>query len=246
MTKTELYENFSNAIEVERVQLGLTQKKMADALEISLSKYKILITNPYEANIDIYLAHNVQKLTGKSVRELCGDDLPELEMLRYFRELPAHRREAIKYLIELEHLLPADGKEDASESDYTTCYVPTGNMEDGMILDSSNLETVNIADYKRRCKDRIDFAVKITSNHLHPVYMKGDVLLVSRRAPRDGDVGIFVYRDSRQIYIRKFRQTTPCELCPVNGLGEVLYVDSSSREDMDKWVKFGTVVTVMR
>jgi len=246
MTRTQLYENFAQNIEQERMRLNLTQQKMADALQISLSKYKILITNPYESNIDIYLAHRVQKLTGKTVRELCGDDLPELEMIRYFRELPRHRQDAIRYIIEIEHQLPHDSTSNADEDDCITCYVPTGNMEDGMTLDSRDFLTLNIAEYKRNSRERIDCAVKITSNHLHPVYMKGDILLISKRAPRDGDIGIFILKNTRQIFIREFKQTSPCELRPINSYGETLYVDSNSKEDMDKWIKFGTVITVMR
>lgn len=246
MTRTQLYENFANSIELERSRLGITQQKMADALQISLSKYKILITNPFEANIDIYLAHRIHKLTGKTVRELCGDELPEFEMIRYFRELPKHRQEAIRYMIEIEYQLPVDSYPDANEEDFTTCYVPTGNMEDGMTLDSRDFITVNIAEYKKYSRERIDCGVKITSNHLHPVYMKGDVLLISKRAPRDGDIGIFIYKQTRQIYIREFRQTSPCELRPINRLGEIIYVDGNNKSDMDKWIKFGTVLTVMR
>lgn len=246
MTRSQLYENFANNIELERNRLMLTQQKMADALQISLSKYKILITSPLEANIDIYLAHRIQNLTGKTVRELCGDDLPELEMIRHFRELPTHRQDAIRYMIEIEYQLPRDSLPNAEEEDYTTCYVPTGNMEDGMTLDSRDFITVNIAKYREKSRDRIDCAVKITSNHLHPVYLKGDVLLISKRAPRDGDVGIFIYKETRQIYIREFRQTTPCELRPINGLGETIYVDGNNKQDMNRWIKFGTVLTVMR
>lgn len=246
MTRMQLYENFAQNIELERNRLKLTQQKMADALHISLSKYKILITNPFEANIDIYLAHQIQKLTGKTVRELCGDDLPEFEMIRCFRELPRHRQEAIKNMIEIEYQLHLDSSANLDEDAYITCYVPTGNMDDGMILDSSDYITVNIAEYRKNSRVPIDCAVKITSNHLHPVYMKGEILLISKRAPRDGDVGIFILKKTRQIFIREFRQTSPCELRPINGHGEIIYVDGNSREDMDRWIKFGTVITVMR
>lgn len=246
MTRKQLYENFAGNIELERSRLGLTQQKMADVLQISLSKYKILITNPFEANIDIYLAHQIQKLTGKSVRELCGDDLPELEMIRHFRTLSKHRQEAIKYMIEIEYQLSRDGLDNVDEKGCITCYVPTGNMEDGMVLDSRDFITINIADYKRNSREGIDCAVKITSNHLHPVYMKGDILLVSKRAPRDGDTGIFILRENCQIFIREFRQTNPCELKPINGFGESIFVDGNSKAQMDKWIKFGTVITVMR
>lgn len=246
MTRSQLYENFADNIELERMRLNLTQQRMADALQISLSKYKIIISNPYEANIDIYLAHQIQKLTGKTVRELCGDDLPEFEMVRYFRELPKHRQDAIRYLIEIEHQLPPDSMPNASEEDYTTCFVPTGNMVDGMTLDSRDFIMVNIAEFKKYSREHVDCAVKVTSNHLHPVYVMGDVLLISKRAPRDGDIGIFIYKTTRQIYIREYKQTCPCELRPINHHGETIYVDSSSKEDMDKWIKFGTVLTVMR
>lgn len=246
MTRVQLYTNFARNIERERYRLGLTQQRMADSIGISLSKYKILITNPYEANVDIYLAHQIQKLTGKTVRELCDDEIPEIDMIKYFRELPLHRQNAIRYIIELEHELPRDSATNAKEEEYTTCYVVTGNMEDGMVLDSRDFGRVNIAEYKKNCSERIDCAAKITSNHLHPVYMKDDILLISKRAPRDGDIGIFVKKDSRQLFIREFKQTNPCELRPINEFGEIIYVDSNNPEDMDKWIKFGTVITTMR
>lgn len=278
MTRFDLYSNFSVNIEIERNRLGLTQQKMADALGISLSKYKILITNPMESNVDIYLAHQIYRVTGKTARELSGDILPEFEMLKEFRKLPPHRQEAIRYVIETEADLLRDGCEcqntqnsDESEdnsaarslsysasennicnkdcstcTDYTTCYIPTGNMEDGMLLDSRNLKTVNISDFKHRTRERIDYAVLITSNHLHPVYLKGDYLLMSKRAPRDGDVGIFIEKSTRRMYIREFKQTNPCELRPINDYGDIIYVDSNSPKDMDKWIKFGTVLTCMR
>lgn len=246
MTKTELYANFAENIEIERVRLKLSQQKMADALGISLSKYKVLITNPYEANIDIYLAHQIQRLVGRSVRELCGDELPELRLMRLFRELPEHRQDAIRCLIETEHQLAQGNRDRHSEECPVTCFVPTGNMEDGMFLDSSSFVTIDIGSAAHGSRDKVDCAVKITSNHLHPVYMKGDVLLVSRHAPRDGDVGIFISKATRRMYIREFKQTSPCELRPLNDYGEVIYVDSDSREDMEKWIKFGTVIHVMR
>lgn len=269
MTKYDLYKNFSENIEKERYRLGLSQQKMADALGISLSKYKIIISNPAESNVDMFLAHKIQKLTGKTARELCDDDIPELQMLKWFRELPKHRQEAIKYIIEIEHQLPHDSAHNIDEcgsncparstdhanvascsknidGDCVTCFVPTGNMADGMILDSRDFLTINIAEYKKNCCERIDCGVKITSNHLHPIYAKGDILLVSKRAPRDGDIGIFIYKETRQIFIREFKQTQPCELRPINDYGRILYVDSNDPSDMAKWIKFGTVVTTMR
>lgn len=245
MTKLELYENFSKNIELERARMGYTQQRMADALGISLSKYKILITNPIESNVDMFLAHKLYKVTGKTARELCEDHIPEVDILMWFRDLPAHRKEALKYLIEIEHQFPHDSGP-GNERDFVSVFIPTGNMEDGMYLDSTYLDSVNIAEFKKNCCEKIDCGVKITSNHLHPVYHTGDILLVSKRAPRDGDTGIFIRKDNRRMFIREFKQTQPCELRPVNGYGDVIYVDSTNPDDMDQWIKFGTVITTMR
>lgn len=264
MTKFELYENFSRNIEIERMKLGYTQQKMADVLGISLSKYKIIISNPCEANIDIFLSHKVYEITGVTVRELCGDNPAELEMLKAFRELPKHRQDAIMQIIDVERQLSrkkttstndhaSTGKgaknklsDNNYEADFVTVFIPTGNMEDGMMLDSRNFDTIDISDYKKRSNVKIDCAVKVTSNHLHPVYSKGDILLVSKRAPRDGDTGIFIRKDNHRIFIREFKQTNPCELRSINGFGETLYVDSNNPADMANWIKFGTVITVLR
>lgn len=256
MTKHDLYYNFAANIEIERDRLRLTQQKMADKLGISLTKYKTLITNPLESIIDIYLCHKVYDLTGKTVRELCGDTVPEIEMLNLYRDLPKHRKEAIRYLIEVEHQLPRDGRGElegdrtdaacSSEDGAITCFIPTGNMVDGMVLDSRDMITVDVSEYRRKCHDRIDCAIKITSNHLHPVYMKGDILLISKRAPRDGDVGIFILKETRQMFIREFKQMSPCELRPINDHGDTIYVDSDSKAEMYRWIKFGTVITTMR
>ncbi len=81
---------------------------------------------------------------------------------------------------------------------------------------------------------------------MHPVYNLGDILLISKQAIRDGDTGVFVNRENGCAYIRKFHQASPCILAPVNEYGETFLVDSYNKEQMDKWIKFGTVITKMR
>ncbi|MBQ0059090.1 MAG: DNA-binding protein, partial [Lachnospiraceae bacterium] len=105
---------------------------------------------------------------------------------------------------------------------------------------------VNIAGYRRKYGNEITCGIRVTSNHLHPVYLKNDILLISKRPIRDGDTGIFLNTETGCVYLRKFYQTSPCRLEPINGYGETFYVDSDSQEDMGKWIKFGYVLTKMR
>ncbi len=123
---------------------------------------------------------------------------------------------------------------------------PMGDCKDGMILDSVNLSKANIGDYRQRLGVDIHCGLKMNNNHLHPVYLKNDILLICKEPPRDGDVGIFMNKENGRTYIRKYRQTSPCRLEPVNGYGEVFLVDSDDPKDVLKWVKFGRVVTKIR
>ena len=101
-------------------------------------------------------------------------------------------------------------------------------MTDGMIFDSYNVEKLDVSNYRKAFGDALHIGIRITSNHLHPVYNKGDILLISRNPIRDGDTGIFINAQNKRAYIRKLHQKTPCELTPINNYGETFY------EQMDK------------
>lgn len=252
MTREELNSNFAMHIEKERTQLGYTQSQMAKALEMSLSSYKNMISG-VSVNIPIYVAYLMHELTGKFFIELCGDISPELKVMKNFRSLPKHRQEAIQTIVDIECQLAEYGQYNnasehpqVKEDDIISVYIPTGNMEDGMIFDSLNIEPLNIHHYRKIFGDLIDCGIKITSNHLHPAYHTNDILLISRRPPRDGDTGIFINRETCRIYIRKFRQTSPCRLEPITGYGKTITVDSYNPGDMEKWIKFGYIITKIR
>ena len=115
-----------------------------------------------------------------------------------------------------------------------------------MILDSYNVEKLDVSNYRKAFGDALHIGIRITSNHLHPVYNKGDILLISRNPIRDGDTGIFINAQNKRAYIRKLHQTNPCELTPINNYGETFYVDSDNVDDMSKWIKFGHVLCKVR
>lgn len=247
MTKRQIVDNFAANIEIERAKLGLTQLEMAQKLEMSLSSYKNMI-NGISANIPIYVALLVYMITGKQFFELCGYITPEIQLMIDFCKLPNYRQKAIMSLVSLEAELSMDGCKltSKSEKNLIPLYTFTGNMTDGMIYDSTNIQPFNIGEYKQIYGDLIDCAIKITSNHLHPVYHSGDILLVHCVSPRDGDTGIFINREDGRVYIRKLRQTSPVQLIPINGNGKIIYVDDQEPKEMKKWIKFGHVITKIR
>ena len=109
-----------------------------------------------------------------------------------------------------------------------------------------NVEKLDVSNYRKAFGDALHIGIRITSNHLHPVYNKGDILLISRNPIRDGDTGIFINAQNKRAYIRKLHQKNPCELTPINNYGETFYVDSDNVDDMSKWIKFGHVLCKVR
>lgn len=242
MDRQELVHNFIENVEKNRISMGLTQQQMAQKLGMSVSGYKKMILGQ-TSKIDLYVAHRMYALTGKMLFELCDDPIPALPRINKYRSLTPRQQDFIRGIIDFEYAFKEENK---LPDEFISVYVPIGNVKDGMIWDSANIEKVNAAPYIKRFGAALNCGIKVTSNHLHPAYHQGDILLINRQPPRDGDVGIFINTESGRVYIRKFRQTDPCRLEPINYYGVPIEVDSNDEAAMDKWIKFGRVLTKMR
>lgn len=245
VTREEIAQNFAQKIEIERTRLGYTQAKMAKALQVSLSTYKNII-NGVSRNISLYTVYKVYKLTGSYYSDLCGDESPELDFLVNFRKLPDCKKKAISTFANLELMLAEDEQSLSEKEDYMVVYVPTGNMEDGMYYDSSSQMKIPIGRYQRICHHRIDCGIKITNNSFHPVYHQDDILLIHQEPPRDGDTGVFINRDTKRMYIRRFRQTDCWQLEPLTSSGPVIRINNRNNEILKTWIIFGYVLMKMR
>lgn len=242
LTKQELARNFALNVERQRIQLGLTQAEMAKALEMSLSGYKKMISGE-TTKIDAYAAFLMYDLCGKWLFEMIEHPVHEAEILTKMKHLTESQLKFISAIVGIEYNLLTS--QDSPE-EYISVIVPTGNMQDGMIYDSANIIQVNAAVYRKRFGSDLHFGIKVTSSHLHPVYTKGDILLISQNPIRDGDTGVFINKEDGRLYIRKFHQGEPCVLEPINSFGNPFLVNNSSPQEMKKWVKMGYVLCKMR
>ncbi len=239
MDRIEFTKNISVGIEKERLRLGITQAQMAKECGLSLSAYKKII-NGDTTHIDLFLAYSIYRLTGKYIFELCAADTPEARLLDRWRLLSDTQKRFVSAVADFEAELTPAGSPDSE----LVVMVPVGNCEDGMLWDSCTIERVAL--YSPHTGDSVCCGIKITSNHLHPAYFKDDVLLIDCRPPRDGDVGIFVNRNTRRGYIRKYIQGDPVILKPVTHYGETFTVNPNDPADMAQWLKFGVVLTKVR
>lgn len=245
MTRDEMAMNFGANIELERVRLGFSQAKMAKALDMSLSSYKRILTGE-TARIDIYTVHLLYHLTERLGFEYVGDPDPYLETFQRMRKLSAPQVRMIRSFVEFELAFSESLRLGKQEKDYITVLIPTGNMEDGMIYDSCSLEKINIAAYRKRYGDLIDIGIRITSNHLQPVYQQGDIVLLCQRAIRDGDTGVFIDSTTGRAYTRKLLLSRPIRLEPICGYGRTILVDNDNPEERNRWIGLGYIVTKVR
>lgn len=242
MSRQEVTDNYILSMEKERIRRGYSQTQMAKRMGLSTSGYKKIIAGE-TSKIDLYSAYQLYKYTGKFIFELCGEESSDLKLFQSLRKLSPSQKAFVGDIIEFEENFQLK-ETDAEE--YISVVVPTGNQEDGMILDSANFIKIRAASYLKRFGNSLHCGVMITSHHLQPVYHKGDILLITKRPPHEGDTAIFINRENGCAYLRKFRQGNPIRLEPLNEYGVTFEVDCNNNEEMDKWIKFGCVLTKMR
>lgn len=242
MTRQETVRNFITSMERERVRRGYTQSQMAERLGLSASGYKKIIAGE-TGKIDLYTAYQVYQLSGRYILELCGENSTELEAFQEYRKLTSTQKAFVNDIIHLEQ----DFQENNSDAEeYISVIVPSGVVEDGMIWDSANVIKVNAAAYLHKFSRELHCGILITSNHLQPVYQMGDILLISKKPPRDGDTTIVVNKEEGRAYLRRFRQTGSIRLEPINEYGVTFELDSRDMSEEGKWIILGYVLTKMR
>lgn len=242
--KEEILRNFVDNLERERTKLGITQSRMAEELGMSLSGYKKIVTGKTE-KIDLYLGFRLHALSGRYITDLCGLTDPMTIIASRISSLSPRQLEFVQAVVEFEaQLVPDADKNQAGE--YITVMVPTGNMEDGMVWDSMRPEKLEVSAYRERFGSQFSCGIKVTGNQFHPVYHRGDVLLISTRPSGDGEIGIFVNKKTGRGYIRKLHLTRPARLEPLTGYGEVFEVDTLDEQDKGQWINFGTILTKIR
>lgn len=242
MTRQEVTGNYIINMERERVRRGYTQPQMAKHMGISTSGYKKIVAGE-TSKIDLYATYQLYKFTGKFIFELCGEESADLELFQSLRSLSPSQKAFVSDIIRFEQNFQ---EKEMDSGEYISVLVPSGSLEDGMIWDSANVIKVRASSYLQKFGRDLHCGVLITSRNLQPVYQEGDILLLNKRPPREGDTVILVNREDGRAYLRKFRSGNPARLVPVNEYGMTFEVDWDNAAEMDKWIIFGCVLTKMR
>ena len=239
MQKLELKNAFIDILERERTLRGWTQWEMAEKLEMSVPGYRKMVSGLTDS-ISLYTAYRASVVLNIPIPVLCGSKEYKDQLLKKIYNTPLSICNRIEYYLDYEEKFRNEQKKAGVGSKIIDVITLTGYMEDGMLLDSSSIEKMEI---KNDYGGRVTRGFRITENSLLPTYCKGDILLVEENSPRNGDIAVIVNMRSRKIYIRKIVISDKFELIPVNNRGNVITVE---QKDRPEWFDYGRIVTCLR
>lgn len=247
MDEMNFYENLALAMEKERVAMGLTQEEMAEAIDLSFGAYK-KIARRETYKIPAYSLYKLHNLTGKFGRELTGYGSENTEIIAKLRPLSKSQVDFVDSILDFELNFVRTLPKDTNVDDYISVLVLTGDMEDGMIYDSSNIKKVYAKDYIEKLKPHvINSGIEVSSNHLHPVYHMGEIILICKEPIRNGDTGVFINKNTSRAYLRKYVEHEDyVMLTPVCDYGEPFKVSKKNNAEINQWIKYGKVLSKMR
>lgn len=176
---------------------GLSLQQVAEMADLPLET----VRNIYYGKTPDPKVSTVMKLAksfGMSVNCFmgqCEHTLHERALIQHYRTCGHHGKSIIELVAKYE-ALTAKGEREAKEKHAIPCLVPQGDIRAGIVYDTcqtKEIETTVPAAY---------IAIKMTTNHLAPVYCKDDVILIENRFPDAGECAVFLKGD--RVYIRQY------------------------------------------
>lgn len=242
MKKSEIVENFAYNIERLRNELGYSQDKMASLLDVSSSTYRRII-NLETTKIDIFTITRLYQISHKFAFQFSQKEYENDSLLRVAAKLSECNENELKDIENYIRFRKQLSFNEKNKEKKVILYHPIGDLSDNMIFNSFSIDEIDISKCPSYIQKQVDCALEIPTNHFHPTYHLHDILLISQRPPKDGEIGLFIHKETYMMYIRVFKMESPRKLVPISDTGKVIEVNEKDINDMNQWIKFGVVVT---
>lgn len=249
LSRIDTSKAFGETLARLRTIADLTQNDMAVILGISKNTLGRIEAGETE-KVDFNVALKASALFHMPIREMCGFLTEDLELYYGLLHATKRTRRLIASILEVDTQQKENLKGFLTDEKYLIdCMKLADDIRDGIPCNRFYHECQNISRFRSYSWFKLaDVLLEINSTAYHPLYHIGDRLVISCRPPRDGDIGIFI-RDSC-FYLRKY---TVCGDDVIlnyvsleeNEKNEYFRVNRHRIEDIDKWVKFGTVLAVI-
>lgn len=248
LSKLNASKKFGETVAAMRSALGLTQADLCSILGVS--KHTLVrIESGETERIDFNVALKASVLFKLPIREMCGFRTKDLNLYYNLMHSTKRTQRLIASILETDIQLAKNMKNYLPDEKYLIdCIKLADDIRDGIPCNRFYHDTINISKYRTYSWfSDADALLEINSNAYHPLYHIDDKLVISCESPRDGDIGIFM-RDAC-FYLRKYvvngENVTLNYLSFGGESNEYFKVNRYRIEDMNKWVKFGTVLAVI-
>lgn len=228
----------------------LISEKLKEAMQIknvNLNQLTESCDIPYETLRNLYYAKNknprietiyaICKALDISMDYLTGltkYDKDEMEMLSNFQKCGKHGRDFLTVISRFEADYTTSLKQRNTNKHTINCLIPEGLEEDGFEYTSCKIERIECI-FEDAC-----MAIKITTDNFIPVFLRGDILAIANRYPKEGEKAIY-YKDGKT-YIRQYHfENGKVILKPITSMGKDIIIDS-----MEKYEVLGTYINVIR
>lgn len=230
----------------------LISERMKEVMEmkgISLNQLPEICDLSYETLRNLYYARNKNPRV-ETLYSLCkGLDITmdyltgltkynkdEMEMFANYQKCGKHGRDFLSIIarFEADYTTYINKMKNEKNVNYINCLIPEGPEEDGFEYSSCKMEHIECI-YEDAC-----MAIKITTDNFIPVFLRGDILAIANKYPKEGEKAIY-YKDGKT-YIRQYHfENGKVVLKSITRKGKDIIADS-----MKDYEVLGTYINLIR
>ncbi len=214
---------------------GMTWQKLAEKADVPLETMRnIYYGKVRDPKVSTMMA--ISRALNLSVNYLMGESIyteEEQALIRHYKKCGNHGKNIMMLIAEYEANL-AIHERNQKDKHRIPCIVPIGEVGDG--LKYSTCETIEVY----TTEERAFIAVLTPNNYWAPSYCKGDMILLEKRFPKNGEDALFTIED--KVYFRRYTELEKGFLlkCPNDRAADMKF------DRMDKLYCVGTCVGIVR
>lgn len=202
--------SIGSRIKERREGLGMTQVQLADLLGVTkgaIGNYETGANSPKASlmyKVFEVLQCDANYIYQDEIEDYNTDNftVPEIKIVKKYRLLDQHGKEAVNSILDIEHRRylsnlkrrQEDHKTEISEEMAGDNYIwlplseQAASAGTGVYLGPEAFEQIQVLDNEKT--RRADFAVRVQGDSMQPLFQDGDIVLVSKDQPQNGDIAL--------------------------------------------------------
>lgn len=205
------YMTFGEKLKIARTEAGLKQTELAKQLNTTGNTISNWENNVSKPDLDTlsYICGILHVNASFFLQPSLPEDevsIKELKFIKTYRELDAHGKEIVDFILNKEHeriqqIKESDESDSESNIRYIQRYPRVASAGTGQVVfEDMPVDRIGIPDIPKY--KRVSYAIEVNGNSMEPLYHDEDILLVEPTCQIDvGEIGIFIV--GNEAYVKK-------------------------------------------